>query len=76
MSVCRDLSPTSQIRAEIRMKRGPLSLPRYREASEVIDLQALFTHYWSSDNHTFTILSQSLSLTRPRIADREGQRLL
>jgi hypothetical protein len=73
---CRDLSPISEMRAEIRMKCGPSFLPRYREASEVIDLQALFNDYWSSDNHKFTILSQSLSLTRPRIADREGQRLL
>jgi hypothetical protein len=64
------------MRAEIRMKRGPLFLPRYRETREVIDLQALFNDYWNSDNHKFTILSQSLSLARPRIADREGQRLL
>jgi hypothetical protein len=74
--VCRDLSPISQMRAEIRMKRGPSFLPRYRETSEVIDLQVLFDEYWSSDNHNFTILSQSSSLIRPRIADREGQRPL
>jgi hypothetical protein len=76
MSVCRDLSPISQLRAEIRMKRGPLSVPRYRETSEDIDLQALSNDYWNTEDFKFTISSQSLSLTRPRIADREGQRLL
>jgi hypothetical protein len=64
------------MRAEIRVKRGHLFWARSRETSEVIDLQGLFNDYWSSDNHEFTILGQSLSRTSPRIADREGQRLL
>ena len=74
--LCRDLSPTSQICAEVRMKRGHSFWATYREASEVVDLDGLFNDYWSSDNHEFTVLSQSLSPTSPRISDREFQRLL
>ena len=48
----------------------------YRETSEVIGLQELFSDYWGSNNHEFTVLSQSLSPTNPRISDREAQRLL
>jgi len=73
--VCRDLSPTSQIRAEVRMKRGHSFWATYQEAGELIDLDGLFNDYWSSNNHEFTVQSQSLSLTSPRISDRESQRL-
>jgi hypothetical protein len=49
----------------------------YREASEVIDLNGLFNDYWSSNNHEFTVLSQSLSPTSPRISsDGKGQPIL
>jgi len=61
--VCRDLSPTSRIGAEVRMKRGHSIWATYREASEVVDLDGLFNDYWSSNNHEFTVLSQSLSPT-------------
>jgi hypothetical protein len=73
MCVCRDVSPTSQIRAEVRMKRGHSFWATHRDTSEVIDLQALFNDYWSSHNHEFTVLSQSLSPTRSRISDGQGQ---
>jgi len=77
MCVCRDVSPTSQIRAEVRTKIGHSFWAKYREANEVIDLDGLFRDYWSSNNREFTVLSQSLSPAGPRIAsDREGQRLL
>jgi len=58
------------------MKRGHSFWATYREASEVVDLDRLFNDYWSSNNHEFTVLSQSLSPTSPRISDRESQRLL
>ena len=61
----RDVSPTSQIRAEVRMKRGHSFWATYREASDVVDLDGLFNDYWSSNNHEFTVLSQSLSPTQP-----------
>jgi len=63
--VYRDVSPTSQIRAEVRMKRGHSFWATYREASDVVDLDGLFNDYWSSNNHEFTVLSQSLSPTQP-----------
>ena len=63
MRMYRDVSPTTQIRAEVRMKSGHSIWAKYREASEVIDLHGLFNEYWSSNDHEFTVLSQSLSPT-------------
>ena len=57
MCVCRDVSPESQIRAEVRMKSGHSVWAKYREASEVINLDGLFNDYWGSDSHEFTVLS-------------------
>ena len=74
--LCRDLSPTSQIRAEVQMKRSHSLWATYQEASEAVDLDGLFNDYWSSDNHEFIVLSQLLSLTSLRTPDRESQRLL
>ena len=71
--VTRDICPTSQIRAEVRMKKF---WARHREASEVIELHELFRNYWSSNDHEFTVLSQSLSPTRSRRSDCEKQRPL
>jgi hypothetical protein len=59
MCVYRDVSPTTQIRAEVRMKIGHSVWTKYREANEILDLDELFNDYWSSKNHEFTILSQS-----------------
>jgi hypothetical protein len=58
------------------MKSGHLFWAKDREASEVIDLDGLFNDYWSSNNHEFTVLSQSLSPMSLRESDREGQGLL
>ena len=57
------------------MKSGHSVWAKYREASEVIELDGVFSEYWSSENHKFTVLSQSLSPTGPHRTDREGQRL-
>ena len=41
------------------MKSGQsLVWTKYREANEVIDLHGLFSGYWSSKNHEFTVMSQ------------------
>jgi len=61
--VYRDVSPTTKIRAEVQMKIGHSVWTKYREANEVIDLDGLFINYWSSNNHEFIVLSQSLSPT-------------
>jgi len=71
--VYRDICPTSQIRAEVRMKKF---WARHREARHVIDLDGLFSDYWSSGHNEFTVLSQSLSSTGPRRSDCEEQRPL
>ncbi len=66
----------SKLRAEVRMKSGHSVWAKYREAGDVIDLDGLFSDYWSSKNREFTMLSQSLSPISPHRSDREGQRLL
>jgi len=77
MCAYREVSPTTQIRADVRMKIGHSVWTKYREANEVIDLDGLFSDYWSSSNHEFTVLSQSLSPTSLRISsDKDGQMLL
>ena len=59
MCVYRGVSPTSQIRVEIQMKSGLSVWAKYREVGELIDLDGLFSDYWSSSKHEFTVLSQS-----------------
>ena len=58
MCVYREVSPTTQIRAVVRVKIGHSVWAKHRETGEVIDLDGLFSDYWSSDNHEFTVLSQ------------------
>jgi hypothetical protein len=73
----RDVSPTTQIRAEVRMKIGHSVWAKYREANEVIGLDGLLSDYWGSNNDEFAVLSESLSPTNPSMSsDRERQRLL
>ena len=48
----------SNLRAEVRMKTGHSFWAKHREAGEVIDLDELFSKYWSSDNCEFTVMSQ------------------
>jgi hypothetical protein len=76
MGVCRGVSPTSKMRAEVRMKSGHSFWAKDREANEVFDLHGLFNDYRSSNNHEFAVLSQSLSPMSLRESDREGQGLL
>ena len=51
------------------MKSGHSVWTKYREASETVDLHALFDDYWGSEHREFTVLSQSLSPTSPRVSD-------
>ena len=71
--MCRGLSPTSELRAEIHMS-GKFIWGKNRQANGVIDLQSLFNDYWSSNGHEFTVPSQSRSPTSPLVSDREAQR--
>ena len=45
------------------MKSGRSVWAQYREAGEVINLDGLFSDYWSSNNRELAVLSQSLSPT-------------
>ena len=55
--MCRDMSPTSKMRAEVQRMTGLLF--KGRQTNEVIDLQSLFEVYWDSNIREFTIPSQS-----------------
>ena len=59
----------SNLRAEVGMKSGHSVWAKYREASEVIELDGLFSDYWGSNNHDFTVLSQSPPPTSSRGSD-------
>jgi len=49
----------SNLRTEIEMRDGHLLWAKNRQASEMIDLQALFNDYWNSNESEFTVPSQS-----------------
>ena len=53
---CEKVVVGSNLRAEVRMKNGHSIWAKYREGSEVIDLDGLFNEYWSSNDHEFTVL--------------------
>jgi hypothetical protein len=59
----RDVSLTSKIRVEVRMKIGHSIWAKYRDQEEVIDLQGLSNDYWNPEIHNFIVPSQSLSPT-------------
>ena len=55
--MCRDVSPTSEMRVEIQKKSGHSIWAKYREMSEVINLQGLFSDYWSCKTREFLVPS-------------------
>jgi hypothetical protein len=59
MYVCRDVSPTSQLRVEIQVKSGHLSWVKKAQASQVFDLQELFNDYWTSKAHELAVQGRS-----------------
>ena len=48
------------------MKSGHSVWAKYQDASGVIELDELFSDYWSSNDHDFTVLSQLLPPTSSR----------
>ena len=59
----RDICPASQIRAEVRMKKKFSA--RHWEARQVINLDGLFSDYWSSSDNEFIVLGQSIIANQP-----------
>ncbi len=57
--MCRDVSPASEMRAQVQMKIGHSIWAKYPHKGDVIDLQELFNDYWSPNKHEFTVSSQS-----------------
>ena len=58
------------------MRTGHAYWAKTRQQSDVIDIQGLLKEYWDSNQHEFTVPSQSQSPTRPLISDRAVQRTL
>ena len=59
------------------MKSGQSVWTKYREGNEVIDLHELFSDYWSSKNHQFTVMSElSSSTSRVYLLIDDQSRLL
>jgi hypothetical protein len=57
--MCRGISPTSEMRAEIQAKSGHFFWAKSRQGGEVIDLQGLFNSYWNSNKNEFAVSGQS-----------------
>ena len=74
MCVYREVSPASQIRAEIRLKSSGYSFwAKYQEAIEAIDLQELLNEYWSTKHEAFSVLSSLLSPPSLRRSDQKDR---
>ena len=56
--MCSDVSQTSHMRVEVRMKSGHSVWAKYRQTSEAIELQGIFSDYWGSNEHEFKVPSQ------------------
>jgi hypothetical protein len=75
--ICRGVSPTSQMRADIRMRSGHLLWTKKDQTSKLIDPQDVFNDFWASKSHDLTVQGQHLpSPASWLISDREVQRLL
>jgi len=61
----------SNLQVEVGKKSGHSFWAKYREASEVIELNGLISDYWSLNDHAFTVMSQSSSSTSQRITSDE-----
>ena len=59
MCVCRDISPTSQLRVEIEIGSAHLPWAKKAQASQTIDLHELFNDYWTSKAHNLAVQGQS-----------------
>ena len=55
----RGVSPTSEMRAAIQMRRHHSFWAKNRLPGEAIDLQVAFNDYWSTGERIFTVPSQS-----------------
>ena len=57
----RGVSPTSEMRAAIQMRRHHSFWAKNRSASEAIDLQEVLNDYWGTSERIFTVPSRSYS---------------
>ena len=57
--ICRDISPTSQVRVEIQMKSSHLLWAKKDQNVKEIGLKELFNEYWTSGKHEITVPGRS-----------------
>jgi hypothetical protein len=69
--MCRFVSPTSEMRVDIRMRSAYLPWAKREQTGNEIDIGSLFYDYWNTNNHEFIISSQSWPANGPLMSDRE-----
>jgi hypothetical protein len=67
----RIVSPLSEIRVEVRMSGAYPLLSKMEQTRNEIDIQSVFNVYWNTNEHVFTVSSQSWPSNGPLISDRE-----
>ena len=74
--MCRDISSTSQMRAEIQKRTGISYWAKNRQNDVVIDIEGPLKEYWGSTEREFRVSGLLRLPTSPPISDRETQRPL
>ena len=73
MGICREVSPTTKMTVEIQMRSAHLPWVKKEQTAKEIDLENLFTTYWTSKAQEITVPGQSWSPISPLIPDEEVQ---
>jgi hypothetical protein len=71
LCVCRFVSPESEMRVDIRMRKAYAPWAKWKQTGNEIDIELLFNDYWNPNYHNFTVSSQSWPGNRPLISNRE-----
>jgi hypothetical protein len=71
LCMCRFVSPTSDIRVDIRTRKTYPPWAKWKQTSNEIDIEPLFNAYWNTNKHEFTVSGQSWRANSPLMSDRE-----
>jgi hypothetical protein len=59
------------MRVDTRMRKASPRWAKWKQTSNKIDIELLFNDYWNTNNHEFTVSSQSWPGNGPLISDRK-----
>ena len=59
------------MRVDIRMRKASPPWAKWKQTGKEIDIELLFNNYWNTNNHEFTVSSQSWPGNGPLMSDRE-----